>query len=129
MKISRTAVLFFVSGFCFISTQKTFAQNSNGTIVQDSRFEQLLAEKRKINSSITVNDKYKIQIFYGDNEKARKTLSEFRKEYKNIDGTIIFASPTYKVWVGSFKSRIDAERILKDIQRKYPYALLIKPNK
>ncbi|MGV3459965.1 MAG: SPOR domain-containing protein [Flavobacterium sp.] len=129
MKITRIAALVFVSGFCLLSAEKSFAQSGNGAIVQDSRFEQLLADKRKINSSITVNDKYKIQIFYGDNEKARKTLSEFRREYKNIDGTIIFASPTYKVWVGSFKSRIDAERTLKDIQRKYPYALLIKPNK
>ena len=129
MKISRFATVFFVSGFCVLSLQKTFAQSQAGTVVQDSRFEQLLAEKRKINSSITVNDKYKIQIFYGDNEKARKTLSEFRREFKNLDGTIIFASPTYKVWVGSFKSRIDAERTLADIRKKYPYALLIKPNK
>jgi hypothetical protein len=129
MKIPRIESLFFVSAFCFISSQKSFAQASNNSIVQDSRFEQLLAEKRRINPSITVNDKYKIQIFYGHNEKARKTLSEFRREFKNTDGTIIFASPTYKVWVGSYKSRIDAERALKDIQRKYPYALLIKPNK
>lgn len=129
MKISRIAALFFVSGFCFVSTQKSFAQTGNGAVVQDNRFEQLLADKRKINPTITVNDKYKIQIFYGDNEKARKTLSEFKREFKTIDGTIIFASPTYKVWVGSYKSRIDAERALKDIQRKYPYALLIKPNK
>lgn len=129
MKIPRIATLFFVSGFCFISSQKIFGQTGTGNVTQDSRFEQLLSEKRKINPSITVNDKYKIQIFYGDNEKARKTLSDFRREFKNTDGTIIFASPTYKVWVGSYKSRIDAERALKDIQRKYPYALLIKPNK
>lgn len=105
------------------------AQESNITINQDPRFEQLLAEKRKINSSITVNDRYKVQIFYGDNDKARKTLAEFRREFKNMDGTIIFESPTYKVWVGNFKSRIDAERKLIDIKKKHPYALLIKPNK
>lgn len=108
---------------------KSHAQESNVSVIQDSRFEQLLTEKRKINSSITVNDRYKIQIFYGDNEKARKTLAEFRREFKNLDGTIIFESPTYKVWIGNFKSRIDAEKKLLDIKKKYPYALLIKPNK
>jgi len=105
------------------------AQESNVSVSQDPRFEQLLAEKRKINSSITVNDRYKIQIFYGDNSKARKTLSDFRRDFKELDGTIIFESPTYKVWVGNFKSRIDAEKKLLDVKKKYPYALLIKPNK
>jgi len=105
------------------------AQESNVSVNQDPRFEQLLKEKRKINSSITVNDRYKIQIFYGDNDKARKTLSDFRKDFKALDGTIIFESPTYKVWVGNFKSRIDAERKLLDVKKKYPHALLIKPNK
>jgi len=108
---------------------KAIAQQSNVSVIQDSRFEQLLSEKRKINSSITVNDKYKIQIFYGDNEKARKTLNEFRREYKNLDGTIVFESPTYKVWVGNFKSKIEAERNLQEIRKKYPYALMINPNK
>jgi hypothetical protein len=108
---------------------KSHAQQSDVSVIQDSRFEQLLNEKRKINSSITVNDKYKIQIFYGDNEKARKTLNEFRREFKNLDGTIVFESPTYKVWVGNFKSKIEAERNLVEIRKKYPYALMINPNK
>lgn len=106
-----------------------FAQESNVSVSQDPKFEQLLKEKRKINPSITVNDRYKVQIFYGDNSTARKTLADFKKEFKNLDGTIIFESPTYKVWVGNFKSKIDAERQMANIKKKYPYALLIKPNK
>lgn len=117
-------VLFFLT-FLQIAN----AQQGEVTVVQDTRFEQLLKEKRKINSSITVNDRYKIQIFYGDNDKAKKTLAEFKRDFKNLDGTIVFESPTYKVWTGNFKNRIDAERYLNEIRKKYPYALLIKPNK
>lgn len=120
-KIALISLTFFAT--------KCLAQEGNVSVSQDSRFEQLLAEKRKINSSITVNDRYKVQIFYGDNAKARKTLSDFRRDFKELDGTIIFESPTYKVWVGNFKSRIDAEKKLIDIKKKYPHALLIKPNK
>lgn len=89
----------------------------------------LLNEKRKINSSITVNDRYKVQIFYGTSEDAKKTLSAFKKEYKNLDGTIIYSNPNYKVWVGTFKTRIEAEKNYKEILKKYPNALLIRPNK
>jgi hypothetical protein len=35
------------------------------TIEQDSKFEQLLNEKRKVNASLTINDRWKIQIFTG----------------------------------------------------------------
>lgn len=107
----------------------SLAQEGNVSVNQDTRLEQLLKEKRKINPSITVNDRYKIQIFYGDNDKARKTLTDFRKDFRELDGTIVFESPTYKVWVGNFKSKIDAERKLLDVKKKYPHALLIKPNK
>ena len=86
-------------------------------------------EKRKINPSITVNDRYKIQIYSGDSETSKKTLSEFRKENKDFDGTIVFNTPSYKVWIGNFKSRIEAERNLSEFKKRYPNALLIRPNK
>jgi len=107
----------------------SYSQNEKVTVTQDSKFENLLSEKRRINSSITINDRYKIQIFNGDSENSKKTLNEFKKEFKNLDATIIFNTPYYKVWVGNFKTKIEAERNLIALQKKYPNALLIKPNK
>ena len=105
------------------------AQDQNLTVNQDPKFEQLLNEKRKFNTSISTNDSYRIQIFSGKSEEEKKTLSDFKREYSNIDGTIIFNTPNYKVIVGSFKSRIEAERNLADIKKKYKNVFLLKPNK
>ncbi len=121
--------ILFVVFFLALPASKSFAQNAEISIEQDEKFMELLNEKRKINSSITVNDRYKIQIFYGENAKARKTLTEFKKEFPDMDGTIVFESPTYKVWTGSYSTRIEAERMLEKVKEKYPYSLLIKPNK
>ncbi|WP_026703479.1 SPOR domain-containing protein [Flavobacterium soli] len=107
----------------------SYSQDEKVTVTQDSKFENLLSEKRRINSSITINDRYKIQIFNGDSENSKKTLNEFKREFKTLDGTIIFNTPYYKVWVGNFKTKIEAERNLIALQKKYPNALLIKPNK
>lgn len=99
----------------------------NITLNQDPKFEQLMNEKRKINASITVNNRYKIQIFNGNNDTSKKALIDFKKEFRNYDATIIFSTPAYKVWVGNFKTRIEAERNLEIIRKKYPNALIIKP--
>jgi uncharacterized protein YxjI len=127
-KLTEKTTFFFIFTLC-ISSQIFYAQDGNTTLNQDPKFEQLLNEKRKINSSITVNDRYKIQIYNGDSETSKKTLTDFRKEFKNFDGTIVFSTPLYKVWVGNFKSRIEAERNLIEIKKKYATAFLIKPNK
>lgn len=105
------------------------AQDQNLTLNQDPKFEQLLNDKRKINTSLSTNDTYKIQIFSGKSEEAKKTLTDFKREYTNIDGTIIFNTPNYKVLVGNFKTRIEAERNLVEIKKKYKSVFLIKPTK
>ena len=113
----------------YFSTSKVNAQEQNSTLNQDPKFEQLLSEKRKINTSLILNDVYKIQIFNGSSENAKKTLSEFKKEFTAIDGTIIFNTPNYKVWVGNFRTRIEAERNLVAIKDRYKNLLLIKPSR
>lgn len=115
--------------FGLLICKKSYSQQANITVLQDQKFEQLLSEKRKINSSITINDRYKIQIFNGDSENSKKILMEFKRENKNLDATIVFSTPIYKVWIGNFKTRIDAEKNLTDLKKKYPNAFLIKPNK
>ena len=109
--------------------QKSYSQKAKVSVNRDPKFGQLLNEKRKMNSSITINDRYKIQIFNGDTENSKKTLLDFKRENKNIDATIVFSTPLYKVWVGNFKTRIEAEKNLNDLKKKYPNAFLIKPNK
>ncbi len=122
----KTSLLLII--LSFVATSKLFSQ-TGVNVNQDEKFEQLLNEKRKISNSITVNNRYKIQIYNGDTETAKITLSDYKKNNKNSDGTIVFVTPIYKVWVGSYKTRIEAEKNLVDLKKKYPLAFLVKPNK
>jgi len=112
-----------------LTTYNINAQEQNITVKQDPKFEQLLNDKRKINASISTNDTYKIQIFSGKSDEAKKTLSSFKREFSTIDGTIIFQTPNYKVLVGNFKTRIEAERNLEEIKKNYKSVFLLKPSK
>ena len=124
-KISHSKCVYIF--LIFINFNTLIAQEI--TVTQDPKIEQLLSEKRKVNSSITINNPFKIQIFNGSSEESKKILIQFKKENKDYDATIVFSTPIYKVWIGNFKSRIEAERNLNLIKKKYPNAIIIKPNK
>lgn len=124
-QIKRLIVVLFL--ITFNMNSKLHAQSIN--IEQDEKFEQLLNEKRKINPSITNSNRFKIQIYTGTNENAKKELVSFKKENKNLDATLIFNTPNYKVIVGNYKTRIEAEKKLALLKKKYSSAILIKPTK
>jgi hypothetical protein len=129
MRILEKKIIPLATIFTFFTYNFCLSQNTKFNINSTISIDQLINEKRKVNPSISLNERYKIQIFSGENEKAKKIIIQFKQEFKNIDATIIFKTPNYKVWVGSFKTRMEAERNLIEIKKKYKNVLLIKPGK
>lgn len=121
-KTNQLALLLIVScaSFSFSQDVKT---------VQNPKFNELLKLKQSINSSLPIEDSYKIQLYYGDSESAKKELLSFKRDFKDIDVTVIYTNPTYKVWAGNYKLRIYAEKALLDIKKKFPAAFILKPTK
>ena len=128
MKILTLKICVLSAFFMLNATSRMFSQTGIN-VSQDDKFEELLIAKRKVNATLTINNRYKIQIYNGDAETAKTTLSDFKKANKNFDGTVVFNTPLYKVWVGNFKTRIEAEKNLMDLKKKFPLAFLIKPSK
>ncbi|TDS63605.1 SPOR domain-containing protein [Myroides indicus] len=126
MRILR---IFLFTTAILLSTNTIVAQQKNIEINEPEAVKKLISSKRLINSSNTVNDKYRIQIFYGKNNEANNALNKFKRTYPEIDATIIYSNPSYKVMVGSFKTRLEAERNLLNIKKDFEHALIIKPGK
>ena len=122
--ISKVVFVFiFTTLYCVVIQAQTSKNNTN----TEDKVAHLIVEKRKNNPSLVSKERYKIQIFSGESEKAKKTVIQFKQEFKDIDATIVFNTPNYKVWVGNFKSRMEAERNFAEIKKKYKNTLLIKP--
>lgn len=124
LDVSKVVFTFIFTAFYCVGIQ---AQTSKNNVNTEDKVAQLIAEKRKLNPSLVSKERYKIQIFSGESEKAKKTVIQFKQEFKDIDATIVFNTPNYKVWVGNFKSRMEAERNFAEIKKKYKNTLLIKP--
>ena len=112
--------------FCCL---KSFSQDNKINLFQDSKFEKLLNEKRRVFAGNIADDNFKIQIFNGVTDEAKRTLLAFRKEFPELESTVVFNTPNYKVIAGNFKTRIEAERNLFAVRKVYKNALLIRPRK
>ena len=120
MKILSTMVLFA----CF--TQFSYSQGAKVNIQQDQKIDQLLEIYK---SSLSNNEYYRIQVGFGDYAKAQRIKANVEEDFPDLPSKIDFDSPTYRVRVGRFTSKLDAERKFNEVRIKYPDAMLLKPKK
>ncbi|MDR0229771.1 MAG: SPOR domain-containing protein [Flavobacteriaceae bacterium] len=126
MRILR---VFFIHYLLIFSITTIHAQKKTVTINEPETVKKLMAAKKSNNPSTTTTDKYKIQLVSGKNSDATEAQNKFKKLFPAIDISIIYTSPSYKVLVGNFKTRLEAEKNLKDIKSYFDQALIIKPGK
>jgi hypothetical protein len=69
---------------------------------------------------------YRIQVYAGTSlSEAKDQKSGFLQNY-DIAATIIFEAPNYKVRVGNYTNRFDANRDLMIVKNNYSEALIVK---
>jgi len=108
------------------SVTYSFSQTGRIAIEQDEKIDELLKIYKSSNSS---SDYYRIQVGFGSFAKAQRIKSEVEIDFPNLSSKIDFDSPTYRVRVGRFKNKLDAERKFNEVRAKYPDAMLLKPKK
>lgn len=102
------------------------AQEGKIEINQDKQIDALLNVKKQVNATET---NYKIQIYSGSRAGADKAQTEFRNSFGEWRSSKEFETPNYKIWVGNFKTRLEADRALVKIKRKFTNAFYFKPKK
>lgn len=100
------------------------------TIYQDSRVDSILERHLRYNVSHQEMEGYRIQIFFdaGNNSlsKAQRVAEEFMTLYPTDTAYISFSEPYYKVRVGDFRTRLEAQGYQNQIMGDFPNAFVIK---
>ncbi len=78
------------------------------------------------NNQFSLYTNFSLQLKNGSKEDVECLYKEFTSQYSDIDATIIYANPKFKLVVGNFKNKIEAEYLLKKISGKYPEAFVVK---
>lgn len=127
---NQVASFLFLLFFCLVFfCVEMNAQNSQLTVNQDPRIPQLLKTKKELEKNNKLTDNFTIQLYYGNLSSANSVLSNYRSKYAKWPASIEYETPNYKVWVGNYSSRLEADRALMDIHRNFPSAFVLKPGK
>lgn len=134
----RTVIIYINFLFLLILTGLTpvvsYAQDSirelrNIRIIQDEKVDLLVSKHIRINQNRNGISGFRIQIFFdsGTNSKtnAQGIYEGFRAKYPDIVAYLTFKAPNYKVRVGDFRTKLDAQRFLNEIVTEYPNAWII----
>ncbi|WP_445733720.1 SPOR domain-containing protein [Mariniflexile sp.] len=114
---------------CVLASNYGRAQQGNVTINQDKKIATLLDIKKEMNKNDTDSDRYKIQIYNGNRSGAGTAIKEFGDSFSDWRATDTYEPPNFKVWVGNFRTRLEADRALKKIKSKFPAAFIFRPKK
>ena len=100
------------------------AQQGEVKVEQDSDIDKLLEYKKDIKTSKV----YRIQVYQSvDPDRAQREKSNFLNSYGQWPVEIVWNTPNYKVWVGNFATRLEADRALAKIKKKYMNAIIFQP--
>ncbi|MGA8854117.1 MAG: SPOR domain-containing protein [Christiangramia sp.] len=120
--------IFILTAFLFLYNLKINAQEGTVNIQQNQKIEKLMEVKTELNKNNQIRDRYVIQLFYGDNGEANEIIQEYRDLY-TYPSQITYEAPNYKVWIGNFRNRLEADRALLKIKENFPAAFIPKPQR
>ena len=104
-----------------------FAQTGEGQVRVESsaRVDEMMAQKIEYNKSLESYQGFKIQIFYGSEKKCYEVQDEFKLLFPDIPTSIIFSTPQWKLQVGNFRTRLEADKSIVGIKQEYPSAIVL----
>ncbi len=107
---------------------QSFSQNLSSKINEDEKFIKLLKLSKEANSEYFKSSFFSIQVYSGQYKQADSILKFVNEKYLNDSIFFFFETPNYKVQVGKFKSKIEAQKKLRSVIKDFKAAFILKPN-
>lgn len=121
-----------LSIFIFIGLCSMAQTDSNSVIVhKDPRLDLLMKKQIEINEVTTRNSRrtapgYRIQVISTNNRtKAMEAKTKIYQRFPELKAYLMYQSPFFKVKVGNFVEREEAESYLQDIQQLFPATIYV----
>lgn len=115
-KILNTFFIFFFASFF----SYTYAQNETNS---SKEIKSLIAKKRAFNARHGYG--YRIQVYYGNETKARSLQKKFRVIFPEVYTKLDYDQPYWKVLVGNYRTKLDADKAMLKFSEKFSSLIVI----
>ena len=123
-------ICLFLFQFSSLLSQESVKDSGNIQLIQDDKVDLLVTKHILINQNRQGIYGYRIQIYFdsGTNSKirAKSVYDNFLAKYPAVGVYLTFKAPNYKVRVGDFRTKLNAQRFLNEIIADYPNAWIIE---
>ena len=96
---------------------------------RDARLDKMLSWHVEKNIETEGMDGYRVEIFFSSSldarEQALNTKVDFLSKYPEYPVHIKFIAPNFRVRVGDFRTKNEAWKLYKNIQKEYPTAFVV----
>ena len=114
--------LLFLAITCLLSISCA-AQNGFLILEQDQRIDTLLLKQRQIHANDSTIDGFRVQIFMELGNDALHHADSLREvfinDYPDVPIYLIFGQPYYRLRVGDYRTRLEAENMYQRLRKKY----------
>lgn len=118
--------LFSIPNLAFGQEVTTYNPDSSIIITKDARFDELVNKQKGQNLINQSMHGYRIQIYFGGiRQKASELKLDFAARYPEIQAYISYQQPNFKVRIGDYRNRYDAQKFLKEIEGLYPTSFIV----
>lgn len=101
----------------------------NIILQQPSKVRSALANQISANGRKKFNG-YRVRIYLGSSQSSReaslRALNTFQRLYPDIPSYRIYESPNFRVLVGNFRSRFEADKFAEAIKHEFPTAAVVR---
>ncbi|QTD38917.1 SPOR domain-containing protein [Polaribacter batillariae] len=122
MKNTLFLKILFVS--LFFGTTTLSAQNATNSSEEIKR---LIEKKRDYDKVVGFG--YKIQIYNGKETTAKRKQAQFKILYPRVYSRLVYNAPEWKVQVGNYKTKLDADRALLIFQEEFSGIIVVPMGK
>ena len=127
MKFFKMYQITFIkkSLFSFLLFQTLFLITISAQVSTDKTIEsvmELKKERQKLNPKI---DGYRIQLYNGLETESNQVKTKFLTLFPDVKAEIIYKAPEWKVQVGNFRTRLEADKSLQNIKLQFPGSLVV----
>jgi hypothetical protein len=96
-------------------------------LTRDSRIDQLIAKQKDQNTMKQTIPGFRVQIYFGSvRQKAAEVKQEFSWKHPDVPAYLTYMAPNFKVRVGDFRTRLEAQGFLKAIDGQYPTSFIVQ---